>query len=54
MVAPEDPGVAGKPVVGEVMVRGGVEQGARARGTRTEPDLPGEAGTPSQDADAQA
>jgi len=43
-------GPAGEEIVGEVDVRGGTEYGVRARGSMLEPDLPGEAGTPSQKA----
>ena len=41
-------GPAGEEIVGEADVRGGTEYGVRARGSRLEPDLAGEAGTPSQ------
>jgi hypothetical protein len=44
----EGVGPAGEEIVGEVDVRGGTEYGTRARGSRLEPDLSGEAGTPSQ------
>ena len=44
----EGAGVAGSPVVGEVMVRGGTEQGAPDRGTVTGPGLAGGAGEPSR------
>jgi len=46
----EGVGPAGEETVGEVDVRGGTEYGVRARGSMLEPDLAGEAGTPSQQA----